>query len=254
MDNRIEEIKQALESRQSIVDGNKSREIIRYLLQQNEQQQEEIRNLRQDLNASADTGIKLASIGLDLDREMREVKLDLQQSREDAGKWERKADQLAKDNERLQSEITNLRGLYERERAIAEGAYEKLDDWKRQYDKLEVISMKVAEQLSAREKELEQVKAERELLQLNLETQTGHFNDTTEELEKAYDECDLIEAERDDYRKVLEWYGDRINWSPDKLLDDNVISDGGEMARTILSRYKEKGDNQNEQGETRIDK
>jgi len=213
------------------------------LAKENEQKQAEIKELRQKLLELSDTGIKTALIGLELERGMRELKLDLEQKQAEIERisadrdfWvnlynqERDlckgqkdnlreinesiaadAERLLKDNERLQAENTHLRGISDRERAIADS------------------------------EEKRRKEAEKECDQLR-----GELDTTKEELKKTYDDCEALESELDDYRKVLKWYGEEdqygvhFHWEIPEILNDN-----GQQARDILSRYKEKGDNLN---------
>lgn len=106
----------------------------------------------------------------------------------------------------------------------------EIERWKRDGDRLREELGVTLKRWDESDKNLQQSRErlleELEILKLNLETQVRHFNDTTEELEKAYEECDAIEAERDDYRKVLEWVRDAGT-------DYQSINKAG----AILSRY-----------------
>lgn len=159
--------------------------------------------------------------------EIRSLKVTSSVHEGTADSYARECERLREVIEGLQSENTHLRGISERERAIADS---------------EVERRKVAEK-------------ECERLRIALHTHQS-YDKTASEL---YEENERLQGELAEKDKVLEWYGDADNHhnstfcrhcSGDRFDADKseVELDYGSKARDTLSRYKEKGDNQYEQG------
>jgi len=84
---------------------------------------------------------------------------------------------------------------------------------------------------------LEQVKQERDLLKLNLDTQTKHFNDTTEELAQAYEEMESMECELAAKDKAIK---EAAEWPiPDPT--DEVLEMKWHLQQ-VIAQYTEKGE------------
>ncbi|MBB6694403.1 hypothetical protein H7B90_23685 [Cohnella xylanilytica] len=222
MDNRIEEIKEALERGESHGDHySVHNSQVSYLIEQHEQLNELLRFEKVQSNG-----------------------------------WNSEYKKTLAKNERLQAENTHLRGLYDRERAIADSEVERRKVAEKECERLRIALHthqsydKTASELHE-ENELLQVELERTKYALEVfERQNNEEYETRYQLDEAKSELEQVKAERDNERKwrellqsdfyeqskqlvakdeVLEWYGDGSE-------------DGGDKARDILSRYKEKGD------------
>lgn len=209
MDNRIEEIKQLVtkssytESELEYIEYN-SLEWLRYLLKRDEDSHHLIRHYtekRDELMANAGK----------LENDLAKERFELQQSREE--------------NERLQTENTHLRGLYERERAIADSEEKRRKE---------------------AEKECKRLRGELESAIEQAKMFKRERNDYVAENTSLYGKIEQVKAELDNYRRVLMTYTDNYIDCPNC---GRLWSDKGRYARDILSRYKEKGDNQYEQGD-----
>lgn len=190
-------------------------EWLRYLLEQYEQQQLEIADLKKAYDEVLQSSRNLL-------HECEMTNKQLRQSREEN---ERIANEIKSHGpegrnytnqqyvelllkyDQLQTENTHLRGLYERERAIADSADEKLE------------------------------RAQSELTEWQERVRKSNLS-----YEGLFNELKQVKAERDDYRKVLEWYADIDAYTVIHLgCSPMVMSDRGKLACDILSRY-EKGE------------
>lgn len=104
--------------------------------------------------------------------------------------------------------------------------------------------------------DLQQSREENERLQQKLKDYEGckgieefytvlcKFRDCQSERDRLQGELEQVKAERDDYRRGLEWYADNDSYTVPHLgCSAKVMADRGKLANSILSRY-EKGESQ----------